>query len=215
MLGRPRDHVLQAVDRRSKTEDLLQRDPRLLVRLLHALRATPLLQPIRCIALRHAEFRVQRHHLLALCFPRGVDVASKRRRAEGRNIRPPTSLGQPAKGLPLVLDHLGPRDVFLLLLDVRDDHFAARFDQAAPSRLLDLMHRIAPFGRPFELLQHLRKRLSNLAKPILNLDNHGSGSCGRTLKHCSNASMFYPGARLFVFILVFIIVTRAIMRYSG
>ena len=184
MLGRPRDDVLQAVDRGSKAEDFQQRGPRFLVRFLHALRAAPLLQQIRHVSLRHAELRVQRHHLLTLRFPLGVNVAPKRRRAEGRNIRPPTSPGQPVKLLPLVLDDLRPRDFFLLLLDVRDDHFAAHFDQAAPGRLLDFMHRIAPFGRTLELVEHLRKRLGHLAKPILNLDNHRSGSCGRTLKHC-------------------------------
>jgi hypothetical protein len=41
--------------------------------------------------------------------------------------------------------------------------------------------------------------------------NHRSGSCGRTLKHWSNASKFYPGARLFVFTIARI----AIVRHYG
>lgn len=36
------------------------------------------------------------------------------------------------------------------------------------------------------------------AIPLLNLDNHRTGSWSRTMKHDANASMFYTGARLSV-----------------
>ena len=85
--------------------------------------------------------------------------------------------------LSLVFDDLRPRQFFLLLLDVRDDRLAAHFQQAAQRQFLDLMHGIAPFGRTLDLLQQLGKHLCHLVKLILNLDNHRSGSCGRTMKH--------------------------------
>ena len=100
-----------------------------------------------------------------------------------------------------MLNHLRSRNVFLLLLDVSGDHFTAHFNQAVPRHLLDYMHRLATFGRLLQLFQHGRKRLRGLAKPILNLDNHRTGSCGRTMKHCLNTSMFYPGACLCVLLI--------------
>jgi len=60
-------------------------------------------------------------------------------------------------------------------------------------------------SRPF-LPRHARPRPAPLhvaaprapAKTIFHLNNHRQDSCGRALKHCVNASMFYPGVRLFV-----------------
>jgi hypothetical protein len=89
------------------------------------------------------------------------------------------------------------------------DHFAAHLDQAEPGRFLDFMHRVAPLGRLLDGRQNPRKLLRCLAKPVLNLDNHRSGSCGETWKHCFDVSIFYPGARL----LVFVIVTKAMTRH--
>jgi len=196
--GRPRHHILQAVDRRREAEDFQQRCPRLLVRFFHALRAAPLLQQIRRVSLRHAEIRIERDDLLTLGFPRGVDVTSKGRRAESRNILSRASLGQPPKLLPFLLDHLRPWQFFVLLLDVRDDHFAAQLDQAEPSRFLHFMHRIAGSGRMFKSSQHFQELLRHLAKPILNLDNHHLGSLVEHWNVGNKNQCSYPGAHSYV-----------------
>ena len=113
VLGRLGSHVLQAVDRWRKAKDTRKRHVRFLVGFLHELRAAPFLQEVRGIALRHAQFRVQGHHFLTLRFPSGVDVAFKRRRAEGRNILSHTGLGQPLKGVPFVLNCLPAEECLL------------------------------------------------------------------------------------------------------
>ena len=141
----------------AKLQDVLKRGPRFGVRFLHEPRAAPLLQKIRRIALGHAEFRVQRHHFLALRFARGVNVARKRCRAEGRNIRPHTLLGQPVKRLPFVLDHLPAEAVLPPALRCTRRLFRGPFPAGCSSHLLNLMHRIAPFGRMLDLVQQLRK----------------------------------------------------------
>ena len=196
MLRRLRRHVLQAVDGWSKTQDSLQRDPRFFVRFLNELCPAPFLQEIRRIAFRHAQFRVQGHYFLPLRFPRGINVSLERRRAEGRNIFPYAWLGQTLQNLPFVLNLLWSRNALLLFLNKGGDRFTPHFNEIGPSHLLDFMDCIATFGRTLNFVQKLREHLYRLAKPILKLDNHHSGSCGRTLKHCLHTSMFYPGARL-------------------
>lgn len=194
VLRRLRRHVLQAIDRRSKAQDAFQRRPRFLVRFLHELGAAPFLQEIRDIALRQAQFCIQGHHFLTLGFPRGIDVALKRRRAEGRDIGPRPRLGQAPKRFPLVLDLLRLGNALFLLLDERGDGCTPRLHQIDPRHLLDFMDRIAPLGSLLNFVQQLRENLGRLAEPILNLDNHPSGSWDGTVKHRSHASMFYPGA---------------------
>ena len=161
----------------AKPRMLCKRNLRFLVRFLHELLPLHFCKQVRRITLRHAQFCVQRHHLLALCFPRGVDVPCERRRAEGGNILPCT-VAQAGDEAPF------PRAQSLPAEEVSsscswmyaEDHLPPRFDQAVPRHLLDFMQCFATFRRTLELVEQVRKDLSRLAKPILNFDNHRSGS---------------------------------------